>query len=107
MKKLVKRLTKGLVLAGVLGLGVLIGLNINKTEKVEVARIVTESREGIYIEQGEQFIELTDGSFIIYGNGNYIFQPVEMGDWDYEVDNAQQLENIVKTYMSMKNNGWY
>lgn len=50
---------------------------------------------------------LTDGSYAIY-NGqqeNYLFQPVNLGDWDYTVDSPQQLENIIKTYISMKNTG--
>lgn len=102
-----KNLVKGLILVGALGLGILIGANINKVEKVEVSRILTQSEDGIYIEQGEQYIELSDGSWIIYGNGNYIFQPVDLGDWDYQVENEQQLENLVKTYISIKNTGKY
>lgn len=102
-----KNLVKGLIFVGVLGLGILIGANINKVEKVEVSRILTQSEDGIYIEQGEQYIELSDGSWIIYGNGNYIFQPVDLGDWDYQVENEQQLENLVKTYISIKNTGKY
>lgn len=102
-----KNFVKGLILVGVLGLGVLIGANTNKVEKVEVSRILTQSEDGVYIDQGEQYIELSDGSWIIYGNGNYIFQPVDLGDWDYQVENEEQLENLVKTYISIKNTEKY
>lgn len=104
-----KKLVKALGLIGVLALGIVIGANLNKNEveKVHITRVEIESQEDVYLEKGEKYIELSDGSFYIYGNGNYMFQPVDLGDWDYEVETYEQLMNLVNTYLSMKNTGVY
>ena len=123
MDEEMKNLVKGLVLAGVLGLGIIIRAGLNKpAEKVEPVaqeKVVVEfvwyqegnvqELEGYYLEDGDTVVELTDGSWAISNRkiNNYVFQPVELGDWDYTVDNAEQLENLIKTYLSMKNTGTF
>ena len=104
-----KNLVKGLVLIAILGLGVMLGANLNKkeSEKVHITRVEIESQEDVYLEKGEKYIELSDGSYYIYGNGTYVFQPVDLGDWDYEVETYEQLMNLVNTYLSMKNTGTF
>ncbi|MGL6107646.1 hypothetical protein [Romboutsia sp.] len=52
-------------------------------------------------------IPLSNGSTIIASPqvDKYYFIPYEMGEWVYEVDSQRQLENIVKTYISIKGTG--
>ena len=118
-----KKLVKVLGLVGVLALGIIIGANLNKPvekiapateEKVGVAFTWyqegnNQELEGYYLDDGDIVVEFTDGSWAICNQkeNNYIFQPVDLGDWDYTVDNTQQLENIIKTYLSMKNTGMF
>lgn len=85
-----------------------------KKEKVEVTEVYyqdgdIQEYEGFYLEDGDTLIMLSDDSFGIANlqKNTFSFQPVDLGDWDYTVDNQQQFENIIKTYLSMKNNGWY
>lgn len=84
------------------------------TIPVEVSTIYeqvgTEQKlDGYYLEDGDIVVEFTDGSWAISNEKTnfHIFQPVDLGDWDYSLDNAQQLENIIKTYLSMKNTGMF
>lgn len=103
-----KKIKIKLIMSSVLLCSMILGGCSNKTaiiERVEVERIVTKSEEGLYIEDGQQYIEFNDGSWAICGNEEYIFQPAELGDWSYELDNQEQLENIIKTYLSVKNEG--
>ena len=128
-----KNLLKGLMVAGVFGLGVVLGLELNNkvvekpiekpveiieevytTEKVKVVDTYyqegTDQKYGdFYLEDGDTLTLLSDGSWSICNKKSnlYIFQPVDLGDWDYELDNAEQLEKIVKTYISIKNTGSY
>lgn len=85
-------------------------LNIKymNTIKNQFVRLIGENKEWGG-DVGDQFFELSDGSFYIVNTikGEYIFQPVDLGDWDVHVDNMEQLENIVATYISMKNTGQY
>ena len=76
--------------------------------KSQLVRVVGENKDWTG-DVGDQFFELNDGSFYIVNTikGEYIFQPVDLGDWDVKVDNMEQLENIVATYISMKNTGKY
>ena len=50
--------------------------------------------------------EFTDGSWFICNNAEneYVFQPVELGDWDYELENQEQLGKIMATYFINKYN---
>lgn len=118
MKKVIKGLTLGLVLM----VGMNIGLVIGKTKAMETIEnrniSVVDTYEqkgnkqvykGFHLEDGDKLVILSDDSFAICNekNNTYVFQPVELGDWDYEVKDSQQLENIIKTYISMKNTGTF
>lgn len=50
--------------------------------------------------------ELTDKSWLLIDreNNKYIFQPVELGDWDYELNSEEELKNIIATYFINKYN---
>ena len=50
--------------------------------------------------------ELTDKSWFLIDreNNKYIFQPVELGDWDYELNSEEELKNIIVTYFINKYN---
>ena len=50
--------------------------------------------------------ELTDKSWFLIDreNNKYIFQPVELGDWDYELNSEKELKNIIATYFINKYN---
>lgn len=59
---------------------------------------IKNSYENIYI--------FSDDSWFLLDRekGEYIFQPVELGDWDYEVENEIQLKKIIATYFINKYN---
>lgn len=50
--------------------------------------------------------ELKDKSWFLIDreNNEYVFQPVELGDWDYEVNSETELKNIIATYFINKYN---
>lgn len=54
----------------------------------------------------DKVYEFTDGSWFICNNAEneYIFQPIELGDWDYEVKNKEELSKIMATYFINKYN---
>lgn len=59
--------------------------------------------EDFHKDRGDTVIELTDGSWFLYNTsqGKYIFQPVAMGDWEYQVDSMEELNKIVNNYMEI------
>lgn len=50
--------------------------------------------------------ELKDKSWFLIDkeNNKYIFQPVELGDWDYKLNSEEELKNIIATYFINKYN---
>lgn len=46
--------------------------------------------------------EFQDGSWFVYNDNEYVFQPVELGDWNYELENKEQLRDIMATYFIYK-----
>ena len=87
---------------------------VEKTENVEIEYVWyqdgdVQELDGFYLEDGDTLVVLTDESYVLMNRKNalYSFQPVDLGDWNYEVENEYQLENIIKTYLSMKNTGLY
>lgn len=50
--------------------------------------------------------ELEDKSWFLIDkeNNKYIFQPVELGDWDYELNSEEELRDIIATYFINKYN---
>lgn len=57
----------------------------------------------------EYIIEFNNGSFIYVNEEKniYSFTPVELGDWDYNVNSLQELEKLVQTYKSIYETGYY
>lgn len=46
--------------------------------------------------------EFQDGSWFVCDDNEYVFQPVELGDWNYELENKEQLRDIMATYFIYK-----
>lgn len=68
----------------------------------EIMEILTESAPDkyIYLDTGEKCVLFNDDSYALYNPDTnlYIFQPANLIDWDYTVNDMQQLENIIKSY---------
>lgn len=106
MKKfVVLSLLTTLLIGGLIGYVV----GLNETQYIKVEKTLTESTDDIYIENGDKYIELTNGSWIIINEQNktYEFQPIELGDWSYEVNSLDELQKIVETYINIHNIGQY
>ena len=70
-----------------------------KVEKITSIEIVnTETHD-----DGDVIIELNDGSSLMYNENTneYYFWASNMGDWELQVRNAQELKNVVATYMEI------
>lgn len=96
---------------------------VSTQENIEITNINTINNFGIVktykdetIDDGETFIklnkgdwyfELTDGSYGMYKNGQYYFQPIMLGDWVYELKDLEELKNITQTYISMNTYGYF
>lgn len=117
MKNILKGLSLALIFITGINIGAVLGkINTPKIEEVhnEIEVVdtyhqegTTQKYDGFYLEDGDYLTVLSDGSWAISNEKTnlYIFQPIDLGDWDYQVDNAEQLKNIVDTYISMKNTG--
>lgn len=48
---------------------------------------------------GNSFIDLNNGSWIVYDlkNNEIIFQPIELGDWDYSFNNIEDAKACITT----------
>ena len=95
---------KKLVLAISLTINALLigGIVNSAPQKVEVEKTWHQ-------EDGGMIVDLNDGSWICYNPEKevYAFQPVNMGDWDYEFESADHLEKAVQTYVNIANGlGW-
>ena len=71
--------------------------------------IVTNKNTNIFeIKETEynKVYELKDKSWFIVDreNNNYIFQAVDLGDWDYQLSNETDLKKIIETYYINKYN---
>lgn len=78
-------------------------------DKVKVKNIITESNQDFYLDPGDIITEYSDGSYTIENtvNNTYIFQAACLGDWEYICSSKEELNKIVNTYLSIKNNGYY
>lgn len=79
----------------------------NTSEKIGVIRVLTQSTDDVYLEEGDIFTEFNNGSYIVenINTGLYLFNTPELGD--YIVNNKEELNNIVETYKSIKEFGYY
>ena len=87
---------------------VLAGVVVSNSPTAKAEEKVTVEKTW-YQEDGDMIIDLNDGSWICYNPEKevYAFQPVNMGDWDYEFESADHLEKAVQTYMNIANGlGW-
>ena len=73
---------------------------------VEAKTNVVKVSKSWYQNDGDLIVDLNDGSWIAYNPSKdlYTFQPVNMGDWDYNFDNKEDLEKAVSTYIEVTNN---
>ena len=55
---------------------------------------------------GKSTYEFQDGSWFICNDDEkeYIFQAVDLGDWDYNLDSKEDLKKIIATYFINKYN---
>lgn len=110
-----KRILTGMILgatllAGAIG-GFEVGAHFNREIKVEVTQ---PQKETVEVERtlqtgDKQITDYTDGSWSIvnHADGEYIFQPVDLGDWDYTCKDEEELNKVIATYLSMKNTGTF
>lgn len=103
-----KRLLKGLILIGIIAITFTIG-GYTKQNKdiVKVENILYTSTEDFKLDEGEIGIEFNNGSWGIINESKqeYIFQPQELGDWNYNFDNIEDFKNCIETYLNIANNG--
>lgn len=91
---------------------------INKTILIIIMLILSfvgGTQVNKYIQKNNDKVTIIDtftvsnGSWAVYNDskGNYIFQPTETGDWDVTLNSKEELDNIIETYINIKNNGSY
>ena len=100
------RILKGLILIFVIIIVFMIGATPKSNkEVVKIDKYIYKSTNDFHIEQGEMGIEFSDGSWAIVNETRkeYIFQPVELGDWSMDFNNIKDFKNCVKTYLEIKN----
>lgn len=109
-----KNILKGIVITGLLILSFVSGYkansiqlekNNNASARVEVEKIYYQSSDDFYLEPGEIGVTFTNGSWLLVNDSTmeYIFQPIELGDWDYQANTLDELKKVVSTYLDMKN----
>lgn len=71
-------------------------------EKFEAIKTYTQ-------EDGDIITEYNNGSWSLINEATktYCFQPVELGDWDYKLESKEDLTNIIATYKSVYETGYY
>ena len=69
-----KKILKSLLIISIFVLGVVVtGYILSNANTKEVKQVVKESNDSYYIEEGEQIIEFTDGSYMIVdANGSIL-----------------------------------
>lgn len=92
------------------------GYYLEKTTKEEIktdfkiTNILYESSDSFYLDKGEIGIKFTNGSWAIINEekNTYTFQPVELGDWDYNNFNSiEDFKKCINTYIPIKNTEYY
>lgn len=75
----------------------------------EVTNVLYESTNDFYLEPNEIGIEFSNGSWAVINEqtNTYIFQAIELGDYEQQFNNLQEFENCIKTYASIQNAGSY
>lgn len=77
-------------------MGLIIYLGITKNNENYCIEITKSEYKNVFY--------LKDNSWFILDRENqeYIFQPVELGDWDYELNTEKELKKILATYFINK-----
>lgn len=77
-------------------IGLIIYLGIMKNNKNDCIEFTESEYKNVFY--------LKDNSWFILDRENqeYIFQPVELGDWDYELNTEKELKKILATYFINK-----
>lgn len=75
----------------------------------KVTNVLYESTNDFYLEPNEIGIEFSNGSWAVINEqtNTYIFQAIELGDYEQQFNNLQEFENYIKTYASIQNTGSY
>nr|DAX85711.1 MAG TPA: hypothetical protein [Caudoviricetes sp.] len=107
MNKILRGLTVLVIIILIAG-----GMAANTTKAKQtfrVTNILHESTDNFKLSAGEIGIEFSNGSWAIVNEKDniYIFQAVELGDYEQQFETLEQLKNCIKTYSSIKNNGLY
>lgn len=94
--------------------GIILFGSIKIKQNIKVENTVTENTivenvntEDIFeVKKVDNAYEMKDKSWFILDkkNNKFIFQAIELGDWDYECKNIKELKNIVATYYIQKYN---
>ncbi|MBM7836303.1 hypothetical protein [Clostridium sardiniense] len=101
-----------------LGIGSGIGLNrvvtnnnINKINKqpITIVRTLTQSTDDVKLNKGDVYKQYSNDSWSIENESTntFEFQPMETGDWNFELNNKKDFDKLVQTYLSIQNNGFY
>lgn len=106
-----KRLIMIFVICFIVGFGVGVAKgNSYQGEKKEdnkltIENVIKESTDNFVVDNGEIGFELSDESWGVINEKEkrYIFQPVEMEDWNYEFDNLKDFKNCLYTYLKNNN----
>lgn len=87
-----------MILIIILSTGILITSNIIPRINKNIFEITKSEYKNVY--------DFQDKSWFILDKENeyYIFQAVELGDYDYQLNNETELKNVIKTYFMNKYN---
>ena len=113
MKKLIKTLLIISIISGIFTTAAVSIIEKAKDKEpqstFEVTNILYESTNDFYLEPNEIGIEFNNGSWAVVNEqtNTYIFQAIELGDWEQQFESLQDFENCIKTYASIKNTGSY
>lgn len=108
MNKILRGLTVLVIIILIAG-GIAVKTGAANKEVFKVTNILHESTGDFKLSAGEIGIEFSNGSWAIINEKDniYIFQAIELGDYEQTFETLKQLENCIKTYSSIKNNGLY
>ena len=102
----------GLVATNIVTLAKNSDISLEKTiSSEEFEEIVLSAIEGTTVEikdkgltnSGNYYIDLNDGSWVVYNKETKTthFQPIELGDWDYELK-IKDVKNCINSYSMLK-----
>lgn len=107
MKKMIKIFIQVLFIIGLLSIGFIMG-HMQRSSYEEASNTI-EVVEVEYKPNGAIIEVYNNGSYSYIDeiNNIYKFTAMEFGDWSHEVSSREDLENLVNTYKSIKQYGYY